>query len=115
MEAIEEFGAENWAGQVLGADDPVLVDFRAPWCDPELFQTQTLEQLRGEWLDLVRIGTVDVARFTKVIFQYRIQEFPTLALFQAGHLVKAFGGSRRVERMKAWLMDRQDPDQNQAS
>ncbi len=115
MESIEKFGAENWAGQVLDAEEPVLVDFRAPWCDPDLFQSQSLVQLREEWLDLVRIGCVDVARFTKVVFQYRIQEFPTLALFQAGHLVKAFGGSRRVEMMKEWLMERQDPGENQAS
>lgn len=115
MEVMEIFSVENWASQVLGAEELVLVDFEAPWCDPESIQNEALEKFGKEWRKWIRMGRVDAALFNGLIFQYQIQEFPTLGLFQVGNLVKTFVGPGRLEKMKDWLLEQEGENERQAS
>lgn len=104
MEGLAVFNGQNWESEVLLAEGPVLVDFRAPWCDPGVFRNGELEDFCGSWKNFVRVGWVDVLRFKESVFRYHLQEFPTLVLFQSGHWVKAFGGPSRVEDLRDWLL-----------
>ena len=114
VQQLQAFRPENWTHDVLQCDQPVLVDFRAPWSDPVLFHNGELEDFQIEWHDFVRVGFADAFRFQDLIFRHPVGEFPTLALFQSGHWVKAFGGPGRVKALREWLltpeaMDEEDP------
>ena len=51
-DAIQVVTDANFAGSVLGADKPVLVDFWATWCGPCLQMAPAVSQLADEYKDL---------------------------------------------------------------
>ena len=46
---VVEFTDANWSSEVLGATEPVIVDFWAPWCGPCRMLAPTIEKLAGEF------------------------------------------------------------------
>ena len=104
MESFQRLDIENWAREALQAEGPLLVDFRAPWGDPALLHNDELEEFQRQWRGFARVVLADAFRFQTLVFRHQVVEFPTLALFQAGHWVKAFGGPGRVRALSEWLL-----------
>jgi thioredoxin-like negative regulator of GroEL len=104
METLQRLDMENWNREVIQAEGPLLVDFRAPWCDPHLLHNDELEDFQREWRGFARVVFADAFRFRVLVFRHQVGEFPTLALFQDGHWVKAFGGAGRVKALREWLL-----------
>ena len=50
----------DFDSQVLASDQPVLVDFWAPWCGPCKMIAPALDQLAGEYAGKAKIVKVDV-------------------------------------------------------
>lgn len=68
--------------EVISANQLVLVDFFATWCQPCQMMHPILEQLKASVGDKLRIIKVDVDRHNDVAAQWRIQSVPTLMLFR---------------------------------
>lgn len=78
---------ENFANEVLGAQQPVLVDFWAPWCGPCQQLLPVIEQLAQEVGD-AKICKVNVQEQQALAAQYDVMTIPTLIVFHQGKIVK---------------------------
>ncbi|GEM_PF-1321241 len=93
---------DDWS-RVLTEEKPILVDFQAPWCAPELLRHDAFVKLAIEAGDRVEMFQLDASRFLPVAMTYRLFDFPALLLFKDGKLLKAHMGMDRVEKMKKFL------------
>ncbi len=72
---------------VISADQPVLVDFFATWCQPCKMMHPILTQVKEVLADRIRIIKVDVDKYNATASQYGIQSVPTLMLFKGGEVL----------------------------
>jgi thioredoxin 1 len=70
--------------EVIGGDQPVLVDFFAEWCGPCKVMAPELKKLVDRMGGRVRVLKVDVDRNPEAAAHYGIQGVPTLILFRQG-------------------------------
>ncbi len=89
---VLEFTDDNFQTEVLGGDQPVLVDFWAPWCGPCKMLTPTIEELAGEFAGKVRIGKLNTDENPNTASEHGISAIPTLMLFKQGQLVERLTG-----------------------
>ncbi len=73
---------------VLGAEEPVLVDFYADWCVPCKTQTPTLIELSELYdgkVTFVKVD-IDVEGNEELSTKYGVMSVPTLILFKNGKI-----------------------------
>lgn len=93
---------ENFEGEVLKSDKPVLVDFWAPWCGPCLTMGPVIEELSQE-VTTVKIGKLNVDEHSDIAQTYGILSIPTMKVFKGGQIVKEFIGVQPKDTLKAEL------------
>lgn len=74
----------DFEGQVLNADEPVLVDFFAEWCGPCKMQSPVLEELAGDYQGRAKVVKLDVDNSPQTAQQFGIRSIPTLMVFKNG-------------------------------
>jgi thioredoxin 1 len=84
----------TFAGDVLSAETPVLVDFTAVWCPPCVMIKPVLERIAAEQAGRLRVVTLDVDENPQTTRTYGVMGMPTLALFVGGQLVTTLVGAR---------------------
>ena len=72
---------------LINGDLPVLVDFRAEWCQPCKVQAPIIKEVAAGLKDRIRVIKIDVDANRLVSTRYHISAVPTLALFKKGELV----------------------------
>jgi len=79
---------------VLQSDNPVVVDFWAPWCGPCRAIAPILDKLAGEYEGRLTIAKVNTDEQIRWASQFGIQGIPTLIVFKNGQEVERLVGSR---------------------
>lgn len=100
-ENVFEFSDDNFQAEVLEADQPVLVDFWAPWCGPCKMLTPTIEELAGDYAGRVKIGKMNTDDHGQTATNYGISAIPTLLLFNKGEIVDKFVGLATKDQLAA--------------
>jgi thioredoxin 1 len=100
---VLEITDTNFQSEVLGSDQPVLVDFWAPWCGPCRKIAPMIDELATEYSGSARVGKVNIDDNQQAAMQYGIEAIPTLIVFKGGKPVQRFQGIPAKARLQEAL------------
>lgn len=100
-----DVSSEEFGSAVLGAPVPVLVEFWAPWCQPCRRMLPALEQVAREYVGRLRVARVNIDEAPIWARRYRIEEIPSLLVFNDGRLLRRRIGALPASDLRMYLED----------
>ena len=100
---VKQFTDANFDAEVLGAAEPVLVDFWAEWCGPCRMLAPTIDAVAETYHGKAKVGKVDVDSNRAISVKFGITAIPTVIIFKGGQIAKKFVGLARKEDLAAAL------------
>ncbi len=83
---------DNFEQEVMNSDQPVLLDFWAPWCGPCRMVGPTVEQVAEETAGKVKVGKVNVDEEQELAQTFGVSSIPTLVVMKNGEMVQSAVG-----------------------
>ena len=93
----------NFDKDVLGAKEPVVVDFWAEWCGPCKMIGPALEEISTELNGKVTIAKLNVDENPQIASRYGVRSIPTLILFKNGEPTSMQIGAQPKGRLSDWI------------
>jgi thioredoxin 1 len=87
MSALADVGQTNFQSEVLGASEPVLVDFWAAWCGPCKMLAPVVEKVASAYAGKAKFVKLDTDANPNIAGQYQVSGIPCLILFKGGQPV----------------------------
>ena len=103
MADLTQVSDDNFQSEVLESEQPVLVDFWAPWCGPCRVVAPVLEEIAAEQADKLRIVKLNVDDNQRTAAQYGVMSIPTMIVFKNGQPAKTIVGAYPKRRLEAEL------------
>jgi thioredoxin len=100
---VAEFTDANFQSEVLGSNQPVLVDFWAPWCGPCKMIAPTIEAVASDYQGKARVGKLNTDDNPKIATEYNISAIPALLVFKGGKVVDRFVGVVNKDKLATSL------------
>jgi thioredoxin 1 len=95
---------QNFSTEVLHSQEPVLVDFWAPWCGPCRIVGPIVEEIAVEFAGKVKVGKLNVDENSAIAQKYGVMSIPTLAIFKNGEVVDQLIGAHPKETIAEHLV-----------
>jgi thioredoxin 1 len=81
---VKQFTSDTWEQEVVKSDQPVLVDFWAPWCGPCRMLGPTIDRIAAQFAGRVKVGKVNTDENPKLASRYAIDVIPQVLVFTGG-------------------------------
>jgi thioredoxin 1 len=103
MADIPEATDANFDEEVLTAEQPVVVDFWAPWCGPCRVVDPIIEDLADQHAGRVKFMKLNVDDNPATATRYNVLSIPTVILFERGEPQDTVIGARSKSHYEsAW-------------
>ena len=92
MSALANVTQTDFQTEVLGAQQPVLVDFWAPWCGPCKMLSPVVEKVAGSHSGRAKFVKLNTDENPNLAAEYQVSGIPCLILFKNGQAVDRIVG-----------------------
>jgi thioredoxin 1 len=100
---VSEVTDNNFQAEVLEAEQPVLVDFWAPWCGPCRMVAPVVEEIAKERGSALKVVKMNIDENQETAIAYDVLSIPTLILFSNGQVAKKVVGAYPKRKLEAEL------------
>ncbi len=97
--AVEVSDAE-FDAEVIQSEQPVLVDFWAPWCGPCRQIAPLIDEITAENEGSAKVVKVNIDESPQAAQNYGVSSIPTLMVFKGGEVVERFVGAQPKSRLQ---------------
>ncbi len=94
---------DSFDQDVLGASEPVLVDFWAEWCGPCKMISPALEEIAKELGGRLTVAKLNIDENPLTPQKYGIRGIPTLMLFKDGQVAATKVGALPKGQLADWV------------
>jgi thioredoxin 1 len=92
MSALRDVSQNNFKTEVLDNDQPVLVDFWAPWCGPCKMLAPVVEKIAAKNAGKAKFVKLNTDENPALGGEYQVSGIPCLILFKGGVAVDRIVG-----------------------
>lgn len=98
-----EMSGQQFLRAMQKTDQPLVVDFWAPWCGPCKMFAPTFAQAAAQIEPRARFVKINTENEQQVAAQFGIRSIPTLAIFKNGQEVNRISGALSLPQFTQWV------------
>lgn len=87
--------------EVIGSEQPVVIDFWAEWCGPCRMIAPIIDELATEYEGRVVVAKCDVEECEEAVAKFGVRNIPTVVFIKDGEVVDKNVGAASKEALKA--------------
>lgn len=94
---------DTFEDEVIGSEEPVVVDFWAEWCGPCKRLSPNVEKLAEDMAGKVKFVKLNVDENPMTMTKFGVRGLPTLIMFKGGKVTATHLGDMSKQRLEEWV------------